>query len=157
MPCSPGAQKARRPGDLSERISGDEVIFSMIKGDIKRILNPQTIALVGATEKEGAPGRTLLENLSSWSKDLRKILPVNPSRKAVLGYECYPAISAVPEHVDLAIVVTPAPKVPEIVEECGRVDTEGIIIISAGSAEDPSLFTPQPKLPWTPHEPSPCP
>jgi len=107
----------------------------MIKGDIKRILNPQTIALVGATEKEGAPGRTLLENLSSWSKDLRKIFPVNPSRKTVLGYECYPAISAVPEHVDLAMVVTPAPTVPEIVEECGRVEVEGMIIISAGFRE----------------------
>ncbi|HSB07793.1 MAG TPA: bifunctional acetate--CoA ligase family protein/GNAT family N-acetyltransferase [Thermodesulfobacteriota bacterium] len=107
----------------------------MIKGSLKRMLNPQTIALIGVTEKEDTPGRTLLENLCSWSKDLRKIFMVNPNRKTVLGYECYPEISAVPEHVDLSIIVTPAPTVPEIVEECGKVDTEGIIVISAGFRE----------------------
>jgi acetyltransferase len=107
----------------------------MLKGDIKRMLNPQTVALIGATEKEGTPGRTLLENLCSWSKDLRKIFLVNPNRKSVLGHDCYPGISAVPEHVDLSIIVTPAPTVPGIVEECGEVGTEGIIIISAGFKE----------------------
>ena len=107
----------------------------MIKGSLKRMLNPQTIALIGATEKEGTPGRTLLENLYSWSKDLRKIFLVNPNRKTVLGHECYPEISAVPEHIDLSIIVTPAPTVPEIVEECGKVEVEGIIIISAGFKE----------------------
>ena len=99
------------------------------------MLNPQTIALIGVTEKEDTPGRTLIENLSSWSKDSRKIFMVNPNRKTVLGHECYPEISAVPEHVDLSIIVTPAPTVPEIIEECGKVDTEGIIIISAGFRE----------------------
>ena len=96
------------------------------------MLNPQTVALIGVTEKEGTPGRTLLENLCAWSKDSRKIFMVNPNRKTVLGHECYPEISDVPEHIDLSIIVTPAPTVPEIVEECGKVDTEGIIIISAG-------------------------
>ena len=107
----------------------------MIKGGLKRMLNPQTVALIGVTEKEDTPGRTLLENLCSWSKDSRKIFMVNPNRKTVLGHECYPEISAVPEHIDLSIIVTPAPTVPEIVEECGKVDTEGIIIISAGFRE----------------------
>jgi acyl-CoA synthetase (NDP forming) len=60
---------------------------------------------------------------------------VNPNRKTVLGHECYPDISAVPEHIDLSIIVTPAPTVPEIVEECGKADTEGVIIISAGFRE----------------------
>ena len=107
----------------------------MIKGGLKRMLNPQTVALIGVTEKEDTPGRTLLENLCSWSKDSRKIFMVNPNRKTVLGHECYPEISALPEHIDLSIIVTPAPTVPEIVEECGKVDTEGIIIISAGFRE----------------------
>ena len=107
----------------------------MTKGSLKRMLNPQTVALIGVTEKEDTPGRTLFENLCSWSKDSRKIFMVNPNRKTVLGHECYPEISAVPEHIDLSIIVTPAPTVPEIVEECGKVDTEGIIIISAGFKE----------------------
>ncbi len=107
----------------------------MIKGSLKRMLNPETVALIGVTEKEDTPGRTLFENLSFWSRDSRKIFLVNPNRKTVLGHECYPEISALPEHIDLSIIVTPAPTVPEIVEECGKADTEGIIIISAGFRE----------------------
>jgi acetyltransferase len=107
----------------------------MIKGDIKRMLNPATIAVIGATEKEGTPGRTLLENLCSWSKDSRKIYLVNPHRKTILGHECYPEIAALPEHIDLSIVATPAPTVPEIIEECGKVEVDGMIIISAGFKE----------------------
>ena len=116
-----------------EVFAGEEKeTLAMIKGSLKRMLNPQTVVLIGATEKEGTPGRTLLENLCSWSKDFRKIFLVNPHRKSVLGHECYPEISAVPEHVDLTIIVTPAPTVPEIVEECGKVEIEGMIIIFGG-------------------------
>ena len=49
--------------------------------------------------------------------------------------KCYPRIDKVPEHVDLAIVATPAPIVPEIVEGCGKSEVEGMIIISAGFRE----------------------
>ncbi|HVP81079.1 MAG TPA: bifunctional acetate--CoA ligase family protein/GNAT family N-acetyltransferase [Thermodesulfobacteriota bacterium] len=107
----------------------------MVKGDIKKMLNPATIAVIGATEKEDTPGRTLLENLFAWSTGLRKIFLVNPHRKTVMGHECYSEISAVPDHVDLSIVVTPAPTVPEIIEECGKAEIEGAIIISAGFRE----------------------
>lgn len=101
--------------------------------DIGRILNPETIALVGATEKEGSVGRVTMENLLL-SKN-GKIFPVNPARKTVLGTECYPSIANVPEKIDLAIIATPAGTVPEIVEECGKAGVEGIIIISAGFKE----------------------
>jgi len=106
----------------------------MIKGDIKRMLSPQTIAVIGATDKEGSIGRALLENLFSWSSD-RKVFLVNPHRQTVLGLKCYPEIAAVPEHLDLCLVVTPAPTVPEIVDQCGRASVEGLIIISAGFRE----------------------
>ncbi len=103
-------------------------------GDIKRMFNPETIALIGATEKEGSVGRNILENLYYWSKE-RKIFPVNPNRKTVLGLECYPSILSVPEHVDLSVIATPAPTTPEAVEECGKAGVEGVIIVSAGFKE----------------------
>jgi acetyltransferase len=103
-------------------------------GDIKRMFNPETIALIGATEKESTPGRDILENLYYWSKE-RKLFPVNSNRKKVLGLECYPSISAVPEHVDLAIIAVPAQKVPKVVGECGQAEVEGIIILSSGFRE----------------------
>jgi acetyltransferase len=97
------------------------------------MFDPKTIALIGATEKEGAVGRTILENLLR-SKE-RKIFPINPHTNKVLDVATYPAIASVPEHVDLAVVATPARSVPVVVEECGGAGVEGIVIISAGFKE----------------------
>jgi acetyltransferase len=97
------------------------------------MFDPKTIALIGATEKEGAVGRTVLENLLR-SKD-RKIFPVNPDMNKVLNLETYPTIAGVPEHVDLAVVATPARSVPQVVEDCGKAGVAGVVIISAGFKE----------------------
>ena len=99
----------------------------------KRMLNPKTIALIGASDKEGSVGKAILENLLLAKS--RKVFPVNPNRTAVLGGACYPNIAGVPEHVDLAVVATPARIVPQTVEECGKAGVHGLIIISAGFRE----------------------
>ena len=72
---------------------------------IQVMFDPKAIALIGASEKEGSVGRTILENLLR-SKE-RRIFPVNPHAKKVLDVESYPAIAGVPEHVNLAVVATP--------------------------------------------------
>lgn len=102
-------------------------------GDLKRMFNPQTIALIGATDEENTAGRTLLENLLL-SKD-RRVLAINPNRKSVLGLECYPRITDVPDPIDLSIIATPPHTVPEITEECGQAEVGGVIIISSGFKE----------------------
>ncbi|MGA2518833.1 MAG: bifunctional acetate--CoA ligase family protein/GNAT family N-acetyltransferase [Thermodesulfobacteriota bacterium] len=102
-------------------------------GHLQVMFNPKTVALIGATEKRAAVGRTILENLLR-SKE-RRIFPVNPLREKVLDVKSYPTIAGVPEHVDLAVVATPARSVPEVVEECGQAGVEGISIISAGFKE----------------------
>ena len=100
------------------------------------MFNPVTIALIGATDKTGAVGRTILENLlrSKGSKE-RKIFPVNPLKQTVLDVKSFPAIADVPEHVNLAVIATPARSVPAMVEECGRAGVEGVVIVSAGFKE----------------------
>lgn len=103
-------------------------------GDIRKLLNPATIALIGASEVKDAAGRTTLENLLA-SKGIT-VFPVNPNRKTVLDLPCYPSINSVPAPVDLAVIVTPANTVPRIVEECGKSKVEGIVILSAGFGED---------------------
>lgn len=100
---------------------------------IQVMFDPKTIALIGATEKTGTIGRTILENLLR-SKE-RRIFPVNPHASKVLDVESYPTIAGVPEHVDLAVVATPARSVPGVIEECGRAGVEGVVIISAGFKE----------------------
>lgn len=95
---------------------------------------PETVAVIGASDRVGSVGRTLLWNLIS-SPFGGTVFPVNPKRHSVLGIQAYPNIKAVPEAVDLAIVATPAPTVPNIIAECVEAGVKGAIIISAGFKE----------------------
>jgi len=100
---------------------------------LETMFDPKTIALIGATEKEGVVGRIILENLLR-SKP-RNVFPINPNRKKVLEIDTYPDIASVPEHVDLAVIATPARSVPHIVEQCGTACVDGLVIVSAGFKE----------------------
>ena len=98
------------------------------------IFEPGAVAVIGATEKTGSVGRSVLWNLIS-SPFGGTVYPVNPNRPDVLGIRAYPTIGAVPEPVDLAVVVTPAPTVPRVIGECVEAGVGGAIIISAGFRE----------------------
>lgn len=98
------------------------------------IFAPKNVAVIGATEKAGSVGRTILWNLIS-SPFGGTVFPVNPKRPSVLGIKAYPNIAAVPEQVDLAVVVTPAGSVPGVISECVDAGVKGAIIISAGFKE----------------------
>jgi acetyltransferase len=103
-------------------------------GDLIKMFNPRTIALVGATGKEGSVGQRLLKNLLASPKE-RLIFPVNPNSKIVLGLACYPAMTDVPEHINLAIIATPSQTVPAVLEDCGKAHVDGVIIVSSGFRE----------------------
>ncbi|KXK16831.1 MAG: putative acetyl-coenzyme A synthetase [Chloroflexi bacterium OLB15] len=98
------------------------------------IFAPRSVAIIGATERAGSVGRTILWNLIS-SPFGGTVYPVNPTRQSILGIRAYPSIAAVPEPCDLAVIVTPAPTVPKVVDECIAAGTKGLIIISAGFKE----------------------
>jgi acetyltransferase len=98
------------------------------------LFRPKTVAVIGATDKEGSVGRTLLWNLISHPFG-GVVFPVNPRRSSVLGIRSYPNLSAIPERVDLAVVVTPAPSVPAIMSECVAARVRAAIVISAGFKE----------------------
>ncbi len=95
------------------------------------IFEPRSVAVIGATEKEGSMGRTVLWNLVN-SPFGGTVFPVNPTRRSVLGLKAYPSVAAVPDPIDLALVVTPAPSVPGIMAECAQAGVRGAIVISAG-------------------------
>lgn len=95
---------------------------------------PKSVAVIGATEKTGSVGRTILWNLIS-NPFGGTVFPVNPKKPSVLGIKAYPSIDAVPEPVDLAVVVTPAPTVPGIIRECAGAGVKSAIVISAGFKE----------------------
>jgi len=101
---------------------------------IERMLNPRTVAVIGASESEGSVGQSLVRNLLL-GKDVRKLFPVNPNRETVMGVKCYPSIGKLPEHIDLAVIATPAKTVPGLVEECVQAGVDGVVIVSAGFKE----------------------
>lgn len=118
--------------DLTRGTAHD--VFSYNKNPLDVIFSPKSVALIGATEREGSVGRTILWNLMTNSFG-GTIFPINPKRSSVMGIKAYPSIGEVPEKVDLAIVVTPAPTVPGIIRECVEAGVKGAIVISAGFKE----------------------
>ena len=78
------------------------------------IFRPETVAVIGATDKLGSVGRTLMWNLVS-SPFGGTVFPVNSRRPNVLGIKAYPSVSEVPARVDLAVIVAPAPAGPDII------------------------------------------
>jgi acetyltransferase len=96
--------------------------------------HPKTVAVIGATEAPGSVGRTVLQNLLNTPFG-GQVFPVNPKRARVLDVPACPSIGAVPEPVDLAVIVTPAQHVPAVVHECVEARVPGAVIISAGFKE----------------------
>ena len=98
------------------------------------IFHPRSVAVIGASEREGSVGRTLLWNLIR-SPFGGTVFPVNPQRHSILGIKSYTDIASVPELVDLVVIATPAPTVPQVIRECVAAGVKGAIIISAGFKE----------------------
>ena len=104
------------------------------RSGLEAFFTPQNIAVIGATEKAGSIGRTIVWNLMK-SPFGGPIFPVNPKRRSVLGIKAHPRIGDVPDLVDLAIVVTPAPTVPDLIGECVKAGVRAAIVASAGFKE----------------------
>src|SRR5215469_8510101 len=95
---------------------------------------PNHIAVIGATDKRGSVGRTVLLNLLN-GRFAKKVYAVNPKRTEVLGVPSFPSVKALPEAIDLAMVVTPATTVPDLVGECVDAGVRAVVVISAGFKE----------------------
>ncbi|MEW6092710.1 MAG: bifunctional acetate--CoA ligase family protein/GNAT family N-acetyltransferase [Chloroflexota bacterium] len=109
-------------------------VYRYTPRSLQPIFSPGTVAVIGATEKAGSVGRTVIWNLIS-SPFGGTVYPVNPNRTNILGIKAYPRIQDLPEPVDLAVIVTPAPTVPGIIAECVEAGVMGAIVISAGFKE----------------------
>jgi acetyltransferase len=98
------------------------------------VFEPRSVALIGATDREGSVGHATLVNLKNASFH-GKIYPVNPHRSEILGLRSYASISEIPAAVDLAVIVTPAATVPDIIGECIDANVKAAVVISAGFKE----------------------
>jgi acetyltransferase len=98
------------------------------------LFSPHSVAVIGASERAGSVGRSVLWNLLS-SPFGGTVFPVSLKRPNVLGIKAYPTISAIPDKVDLVVICTPADTVPDLIAESVEAGTPSGIVISAGFKE----------------------
>jgi acetyltransferase len=104
------------------------------KQSLEALFMPESVAVIGATDRPGTVGRTVLENLLKPSFHGR-VYPVNPQRAEVLGVKAYKSIGEVPEPVDLVVLATPAITIPGLIGECVAAKARSAVVISAGFKE----------------------
>ena len=103
-------------------------------GQIDSIMNPESIAVIGATNRSGSVGQAVFSNvLNCGYKGI--LYPVNPNVKSVLSVKAYSTILDVPDNVDLAVIVVPRNLVYEVMEAAAKKGVKGAIVISAGFKE----------------------
>ncbi len=101
--------------------------------NLDKFFCPDSIAIIGATEREKSLGRILTLNLMNRSKD--NVYAVNPNREKVFDLLTFSSIQDIDRDIDLAVIATPARTVPGVVEECGKSDVPASIVISSGFSE----------------------
>ncbi len=100
---------------------------------LDKIFKPESLAVVGASEKEGSVGATLMKNIIEGFEG--DIYPVNINRDSVMDIEAFSSVKEIDKEVDLVVIATPAKTVPDIIDEAGEMGIEAAIIISAGFSE----------------------
>ena len=104
------------------------------RDNLRMLFWPRSIAVVGASNREGTVGRELFANILM-NGYTGVVYPVHLTAKSILGVKAYPSVLHVPDEVDLAVIIVPAVAVPAAMEECGQKGVKSAIVISAGFKE----------------------
>ena len=96
-------------------------------------LSPKSIAVIGASDKEGSVGRAITSNIMKGYKGT--VFPISPTRDTVFDQKAYKSVLDVPDEIDLAVIITKNTIVPIVLEECGKKKIQGAIVITAGFKE----------------------
>ena len=99
--------------------------------NLKRLFAPASVAIIGASERAGSVGATVLRNVLAGSFK-GAVYAVNPKHASLAGMECYASVMALPEAPDLAIICTPPATVPELIRQLGEKGTRAAIVLTAG-------------------------
>ena len=102
--------------------------------NLDKIFNPQTVAIIGASDAEGSVGYAIVKNFTQ-KGFAGKVYFVNIRKPEIFGIKTYKCIGEIPDSIDLAMIATPAKFVPDVMDECGQAHVRGVIIVSAGFKE----------------------
>ncbi len=106
-----------------------------MKQVLDRFFHPRSIAVVGATEKAGKIGSTVLENLLQGGYQ-GKLYAVNPKYRTVHGVRCYARLRRLPASPDLVVFALPAAYVPDLMEDCAAIGATCALVLSGGFQAD---------------------
>lgn len=102
--------------------------------DLKTFFEPESVAVFGSLRDGMGLGYGTIRNMLDFGFKGR-VYPVNHNYSEVLGLKAYAAVSEIAEPIDLAVVITPAPTVPEIIDQCAQKGVKAAVIVSEHFAE----------------------
>ena len=105
-----------------------------MKNKLEKIMNPKSVAVIGASNKPGSVGNELMQKLLGL-KFKGKLFAVHPTDNEVCGVMAYDKIYNIPEKIDLAVIAVPAKAVMQVLDECNRAKVKNLVIVSAGFKE----------------------
>jgi acetyl coenzyme A synthetase (ADP forming)-like protein len=100
----------------------------------RAFFEPRSVAIIGASSDPAKLSYAIVDNMTRYGYRGR-ILPINPKGGIILGHQAYPSVLDVPDEIDLAVIVIPAPHVADAMEQCGKKGVRGVIVITAGFRE----------------------
>jgi acyl-CoA synthetase (NDP forming)/GNAT superfamily N-acetyltransferase len=98
---------------------------------LRHLLMPHSVAVIGASQRTGTPGRAILDNIRTGGYAGR-LYAVHPRARQLGGVHCVPAVLDLPEPPDLAVIAVPAPAVLRVAEDCGRLGAKALTVITTG-------------------------
>ena len=102
--------------------------------DLRKLLRPRSVAIIGASERAGFGGDTT-RNYLKFSKNLDHLYFVNPGRDEIFGRPCYHSVLDTPEDIDLVIICTPQKTVLSLLEEAAKKNCGGAVVYASGYSE----------------------
>jgi acyl-CoA synthetase (NDP forming) len=96
--------------------------------NLNRLVAPRSVALVGASDRPGSVGRTMVRNLLGGFRG--RVMPVNPKHRGLEGLTCFPDVATLPEVPDLAVIATPAPTLLGLIAALGRRGCKAVVVTS---------------------------
>ena len=102
--------------------------------DLKPMLKPKSVAIIGASRDPDKVGHVILQNYINGGYSGR-LYAVNKSADEIMGIKSYTSILDIKDKIDLAVISIPAKFVPQALEECGKAKVKTVVVVSGGFAE----------------------
>lgn len=103
--------------------------------DLKNLISPKSIAVIGASGNPEKIGYQVLNNILAGGYEKENVFPVNPKGDEILGLKCYASIEEIQRDIDLAIIIIPSSAVKEVIKQAAAKSVKAVIVISAGFSE----------------------